>query len=248
MPILQRIWEDLKQGENIDLYITIFVSPIIIILNMLGITPQSLVSQVTFGMFALIAIAMLKNRRNLEKIQVSIEQGNSIMFLDFSDKMQDELNKNIENCKNLLLIGSSFDRILHLHHKRIESKLNRGDTVRAVIINPDSPTIDVIVKREKPNTPNRDAELKRKKITATVNTLNILKTKTRGKLEIRFTDVPLARGGIYTDIDTAKGYIFLWDNCYQCSRKAKYVVRPSDHSWYKYYSEEANAIWDASHM
>lgn len=66
MQMLRRIWEDVRRGENIDLYLTVGVAIVLALLNVLGFAPQSLIAPVTLAVLGLLAINSLVNRRKIE--------------------------------------------------------------------------------------------------------------------------------------------------------------------------------------
>jgi ABC-type uncharacterized transport system YnjBCD permease subunit len=66
MRLLSTIWDDLRQGENIDLYLTIIAALIISGLNVAGIAPATLLPAITLAVLALLAITNLVNRHKLD--------------------------------------------------------------------------------------------------------------------------------------------------------------------------------------
>jgi len=68
MRALQQIWEDVRQGENIDLYLTIVVALVLAAANILGWAPSTWLAPITLAVLALLAVSNLKNRHMLESI------------------------------------------------------------------------------------------------------------------------------------------------------------------------------------
>jgi hypothetical protein len=70
MRILRLVWDDIKYGENIDLYITVAIAILLTIFSILW--PDQLSSRIeslTLTILALFAISLLVNRRKMEAIQ-----------------------------------------------------------------------------------------------------------------------------------------------------------------------------------
>lgn len=65
--ILKRVWKDISQGENIDLYVTVIVAIVLVILNIAGVAPPSWLGSITLGVLALLAITSLGNRYRLDQ-------------------------------------------------------------------------------------------------------------------------------------------------------------------------------------
>src|SRR5207244_3347128 len=69
MPRLRRIWDDIRRGKNIDLYLTILVAIGMTVLILIGFNPAlELLSPLTLTVLALIAFATLGNRYKLEEV------------------------------------------------------------------------------------------------------------------------------------------------------------------------------------
>ena len=62
MRFLRRIWDDIKQGENLDLYLTVLAAIVLAILNLAGFAVSSVVNSFSLAILALLAVAMLGNR------------------------------------------------------------------------------------------------------------------------------------------------------------------------------------------
>ena len=63
---VKEIWAEIKQGENIDLYLTLAVALLLAGLNIFGIG-LSMIGSVTLAVLALLSFSSLVNRRKLEE-------------------------------------------------------------------------------------------------------------------------------------------------------------------------------------
>jgi len=68
MQLAKQIWEDIRQGENIDLYITIAFAIVLTVLNLTGIASQSLVAPLSMAILGLLAVTALGNRYRIERV------------------------------------------------------------------------------------------------------------------------------------------------------------------------------------
>ena len=59
MKLLNRIWQDVRRGENIDLYLTISIAIILSLLNILNLANPILVESVTLAVLGLLAVTSL---------------------------------------------------------------------------------------------------------------------------------------------------------------------------------------------
>lgn len=245
MIFLQRIWTDIKKGENIDLYVTVFVAVGISLVNLLGFFSQQLTS-LTLAVLTLLVLSLVVNRHRLEEILFKLDNGKEKFFqTDLSVNQQRELDETVAKGKNLLILGTSLANTLELHYPTFEHKLRKGDTIRIVVGNPLSAACDMAVQRRFLLT---DINVWRTQIISSLNILVELKNKTSGDLQIRVIDFHLAHGGILADAQSANGLFFLWYYSFKTKKgnRPKYILRPDQGYWYWHFVEEAEAIWSNS--
>ena len=246
MQFLRSVWQDVKQGENLDLYVTVAVSVALAVLNVLGIAPQSLIAPLNLAVLALLGVAMLGNRHRLEKMPLKTTTGiGEVFYAEFPDEVKREIRTKINRATDLLAIGSNLEYTLHMHRDLFEQNLRRGDTIRVVLVDPNSSACDMTAKRQPYLL---DLELQRAKIRSALNALRDLQEQTSGMLEVRLIDYPLSRGGILIDSDTPSGTLYLWNYAFRTNakNKPKFVLRPADGFWYDYFRDEAKAIWNSA--
>ncbi len=245
MQFLKHVVEDIKQGDNLDLYITVMAALVLVTLNVIGVSiAQPLISTLTLAVLALLAIAILGNRHRLETIIQKTSQGKTELFVEhFSDEVQNEIREKIEESRDLLAMGTNLERTLHLYYQLFESKLLKGDSIRIVLVNPDTTAHQFTAyKQYRPISP----ELERAKTISSLDGLCKLKAKTSGKLEVRVIDYPLGHGGILVDSATCDGALFLWEYTFKThtGNSPKFILHPTDGQWYAHFREEADAIWN----
>jgi hypothetical protein len=66
---LKRVWEDIRQGESIDVYVSVVLAIVLAILSVIDIVPADWIASVTLAVLALLAVAILGNRYKLEGIR-----------------------------------------------------------------------------------------------------------------------------------------------------------------------------------
>jgi len=239
MQLLQRIWQDIRQGENIDLYITVVVSIALSVLNVAGIASQFWIAPLNLGILALLAFAILGNRHRLEAILQRMTGTEGLLVINFPDDM----HSNLEKSRELLVLGVSLMHTLRLSYALFEEKLRRGDIIKTLLVNPDSPACEVAAMRSYQPT---DVETQRAYIRASLGALCDLQEKTSGRLEIRVLDNPLAYGGLIVDPNTSRGIMYLWYYRFKTRvvNRPKLVLRPTDGYWYESYKEEVTSLWN----
>lgn len=130
MKPLQRIIEDIKRGENIDLYTTVLVAIILAILNIIGLASPVLLNSLSLTVLALITSAILGNRHRLEDIQDKLVQSSETGITDEYPEWRDE---DIERATEIWWFGVHALAFLRRYRKVIEGKLRKGSKVRVLL-------------------------------------------------------------------------------------------------------------------
>lgn len=242
MKFFDRIWSDIKSGENIDLYLTIIVAIGLVALNILGVAPQSTLTPITLAVLGLMAITLLGNRHRIESLSKQLDKSNDNFLLDdYPSGFKEEF----ENANELWLVGVSLSSTIKNNYQRLEQKLLRGDQIKVLLVHPGGPGVEMAVSR---NYAQRDVEHKCNDIRNSLNFLCILKQVAPEKLEIRTIQNPLGYGAFVVNPQSASGVLYLENYPYRVVSGSlpKFVLRSSDGQWYDFYNKEINAMWNTA--
>ena len=105
MQIFRRVWDDIRQGENIDLYIAVPLAIALAILNLLGMTPTSLINPVTLVILGLLATALLGTRHAVGELSSKLAQTADTILLD---EYPSTFRANLENAIEVWIVGVSL--------------------------------------------------------------------------------------------------------------------------------------------
>ena len=246
MKYFHKIWADIRKGENLDLYLTVLVAVLLSILNIIGSPQPAAMDSLSLVILALLTISMLGNRHRLEKILSGSQIGiDDILVKDFSDDIQKEITDQMENSRDLLIVGTDLYGTLQQRYHLLEKRLNNYKKVRILLVDPDGIACKILAKRRyRPITSEQYAL----QVRSSLEALTKLNKNTQGNLELRTIDYPINRGGIFVDTDTPDGRLFSWNHSY----KSQDVARPkldfvkSDGYWFEFYCNEVNALWKDS--
>ena len=103
MRMLQQIWNDIRQGENVDLYLTVLVALALVGMNIAGWAPDSWLAPITLAVLALLAVSSLGNRHRLERVLQAESTEN--LFLE---EYPPDLRGDIRRAEELWLVGVSL--------------------------------------------------------------------------------------------------------------------------------------------
>lgn len=240
MIFMKTVWNDLRQGENIDLYVTIIAALGISILNLTGLASEKWIPTITLAVLALLAFTNLVNRHKLD--QVILQQQSTEYFLE---KYPAGVSNDIKSAKELWLAGYVLGRTLMDNLGIIEEKLIKNEKVKVLLFDPQSDAMrHFSASLSFPISP----EEMQKRINSSLETLKTLSQvakKHPGRLEVRLTDHPLFFGAYAMDINLPNGvmYIELYKYKGKVEDEPKLVLRKKDGHWFELYKEQLTAMW-----
>ncbi len=149
MRTLQRIWDDIRRGENIDLYATVCAAIGLVILNLIGIASTTWIAQITLAVLGLIAISTIGNRYRIEEVLKHLTSsafGAPKVYLtpgEMGDdgKFIDDINK-AKHRIDLQGLSLSYLATNHKVLAALQKRISAGVRVRIAIMSPDNPLID----------------------------------------------------------------------------------------------------------
>lgn len=74
MKVIRTIWNDVKRGENIDLYITVVIAFIIGILSLLGYADQTLATSIVLAALGILTASSLRDKHALERVHSDLNK------------------------------------------------------------------------------------------------------------------------------------------------------------------------------
>ena len=144
LSIIQRIAEDVKRGENIDLVVTIVLGFIIAVLNSLGVASQDVVASITLATLGLIAIGILITRYRIEDFY-HLAGEKSIVQLQL--RRPSSISETIANAEEIWMVGLLLRGTTSDYFYDFKKNLAQGAVIRALIVDLDKVQIEKIVKR-----------------------------------------------------------------------------------------------------
>jgi hypothetical protein len=235
---LQRVVDDLKRGENIDLVVTVIVALVVAALNLFGTAPMGWVDPLGLAVLALLATAILGNRHRLDDIGQKLGQAD---YAEIMKEFPEELDYELERASEIWLFGVHAVSALRYNRSIIENKLRDGKPIRVLLVDPNGAAVSMTAARL-PGKPSVERE--RTNIRANLDDLCELKREVSGNLEIRVIDDAIFYGGYMLDPDSAGAVVFLRRYTYQAGFTPKLVYRPRDGEWFRLLRSELNSLWN----
>jgi len=139
-----RVFNNIKQGENIDLIIIAILGIIISILNTLGYAPPNLVSSITLATLGLLAVGLLVSRYKLDDIYKSERTKDTVQF---SDCEISTLNNLLEKSDEIWMVGLLLRNTTSNSYYSFKNRVCDRLKIRVIVVDLKKIQIEQMVKR-----------------------------------------------------------------------------------------------------
>jgi hypothetical protein len=237
---LRNIWNEIRSGENLDVYLLIFATIGIFVLQLLQMDIGQIFPLVTLFGLSVLAYSALRSRHTLQELtRKLVPSANSVFLEDFDSN----LKRDFESGSTIWLVGVSLSRTIRANYSVLEKKLQRGDSIRVLLVNPEGPASEIASSRPYPK---MGVVQTQRHIRDTLSYLCRLRQSTSGKIEIRTIQNPLTYGVIATNPDSQNGVLYCELFPFQTvgNTLPKFILRAKDGQWYEFFKKELENLWD----
>lgn len=240
MTFVQRIVKDIQHGENIDLYVTIAAGVVATILSFTNIIGQASVVPIVLALLSLTAFSLLYSRHGMNTLlERTTSRPDSIIHEDFPPEFQ----KDLERARDSWIIGVHASDIMTRYYSLFEKKLEGGDRVRAMLVEPTGAASSMTALRFPGQV---DAMQERARINSSLSSLCRLRESFPDSIEIKVVDFLFPYGGFLLDWQGRSGIAYLQRYTFRVlggSRKPKLVYRQDATPWYELILTEMEEFW-----
>ena len=241
MKLLHRIISDVRRGENIDLYVTVFVAVVVSAISLVGYAPQDVLGPLSLAVLGLLALVMMGNRYRLEDL--GKQRAGTIVFLR---EFPDDLTVDLERAQDIWLVGVSLYRFIVRFYALLERKIRSGGSVRVLLVDPDGPGAALSAAGMYPPFM---AEQNRHRIREALSTLAALAQQTNklGTLDVRTLDYVPSFGAYILD-PKKKGKIYLeyYPHAMPVDQIPKMQLSSRD-EWHIHFKTQIEVLWERGH-
>lgn len=245
LKFLQRVWDDILHGENVDVYITVVISLFISISSLLNLSYIKLetIPGITLGVLALIAVSSLVGRFKVEDLSSKISPSiNSIFVNEFSSNLKDDF----ASANEVWLAGASLSDIISDNYSLFERKLKQGHfLIRVLVMNPNND--NVLALSELRSYANPSLPRAKAKLEALLSDACALKSTYPNQVNVRVIDFPITHRLIAIDPNAHTGKIYISYYPFKTPEGSlpKFVISAKDRQWFEHYKLENHNLWDA---
>jgi hypothetical protein len=243
MKFLKRVWGDIERGENIDLYVTVFIAVGLVILNLFGTTPDTWIAPITLAVLGLLAISVLGNRYRVEEVLQKLKQSNTAFFFK---GFPPSLETDFEAAQELWLVGATLSKTITTKYRLIEEKLRQGCTLKILLIHPEGASLEIMASRYYAPQ-NRLLGVQASNIKNSLQLFCDLQKVAPENIEIRTVRNSLAFGATAIDPNSSTGILYLEHYPFRTVSASlpKFILKASDGEWYDFFKREIQTLWDA---
>jgi hypothetical protein len=254
MKFFRLVWKDIRSGQNIDVYITVFIAIAVAIFGVIGIADLTVIASATLAILALVSVNLLSNRRENENIRELLEKqeqsgGLAKRFLK-PKYMLFEAKQFLIGSRKAFFWGADFARTIPLLDYEIGQALQAGTEIKFLIIKPNGSVPSIAVQmaafRHTSNGAdeiNSDIERNFRYLASYASSTSI------GKVEVRVVDylAPWTIIAIDPLLQTGKMFVHL------TPFRVPNEVRPSfelafkeDTEWFNFFVEQFESVWSVA--
>jgi hypothetical protein len=250
---VSEIWNEIRSGKNIDVYLTLAVCAIIVVLGVLGITSLAVISSAILATLILLAANALGDRRARERLEGTLSNlRNAEEALCatrfFSGWDNARFQKRLMTAKELSLIAVSNYEIITEHAEDIKAFLIRGGKLRCILVDPDGLAIRMEADRgfgaeRKPEYCSMQVKMSLQRMGELLDM-----TSDKGAVQVKLVDHLPSLKMTILDHSAADGLAFVTlENGFAqpYSQRPSFVVcKEFDSKWFNYYQQHFENIWE----
>lgn len=236
--------EDIKNGINLDIYVTIFIALGLAIANVVISVLQIRISYdltpLNLSVLFFIAIVLLENRRKLNSIQQSIKDYSR---LDIIDSFPETYAETIRNAKTIIQTGIHHNSNLNEYYAHYRKMLENGGKIKILMVAPEGHAFDMAVMRF----PGKiDPEQERVRAKSSLNILEKLIEEFSDAIEVRLIDYLLEYSALVINPESVDCLMYLERYTIKIqggAKKPKSIYCKNDGKWFDLYMHEIKALW-----
>lgn len=248
MQFLKHLWQDIRSGQNLDIYITALLSLLVAIFGLIGIANQSIVSAAILAVLALLLSHLLVARNQNEQIQATLSKLEINQSLSASQLMTNgddiaEIIQLLRQSKQAYFWGTTFTTHIPLLKQDLEFGLASGLETKFLLVEPSSNALKMAAFRGKDLS---ESDLNHDLLRNIKRLESIATSQTAGKLEIRVIDYLTPHVMYIFDPHLSSGQIIMRLSTLRVPDTMRPIIkitRNQDLEWFNFYIEQFEIAW-----
>ena len=253
---LRKVWHDISENRNIELYLTIAIAVVIGILGAFSVVDMEVVAAVILATLALLAIGTLNNREqtailqdNVNKLANHVDESilGNIQASKFLLGERPRFEDGFEDAQEICIVGTTLSRTVRDYLGIFEKRLKEGAHIKFVIIDPRSDAAKQATLR---SYGVKSEDFYHNRIKPTIDLLQILASlpDLKGISEFRLLPYMPSFGLVLIDPKEANGRIYV--EIYQhksLEPNPSFILEAQrDEKWYRFFLHQFEVLWSSS--
>jgi hypothetical protein len=257
MKLFSRIWDDVRHGENIELYLAIAAAFVLTIINLFGIDIGKWLSTVTVAVLGGLAVSNLVNRNHLVGLRAEVislkedlnsaSKGQPTAAAFFHTRSDTPLPTQIRDARTLGMIGTSLISVAVTNQALIRNLKESGSRVRLLISDPDEVHLSQIysARFQEAETPEQHTTNVK---TSIANFQMLVGTSNSGgSVEVRMTksDISFSYLGVNTGSTSGKISVEIYLNKLPLNENPMFTTDANtDAHWFGVFKNQFEMLWN----
>ena len=250
---IRKVGSDLSEGRNLEVYLTLVISLVLIVLSTFNIVSLDAVATGILATLLLLALGTINSRDQVASLQQQTKELSATIeksilgktrAQDFFLAERPKYDNEFMRAKHIYITGATLSRTVRDYFGVFEQRLREGALVRFVIIDPKSEAVRQAALRSYGVT---SAEFYPNRIKPTVDSLQILASfpELKGKLEFSLLPFMPSFGLALIDPDEVDGkiYVEIYQHKSVAPNPTFVLDRRHDPRWYDFFHEQFNLLW-----
>jgi Domain of unknown function (DUF5919) len=239
--LVVRAWQEVRRGENLDIYLTTTAAIVLAVLNLVGVAPTDKLIPVLLAVLGILAVSNLVNRDRLDRLlHVGLDQSGDRLLAERPTSYE----RDLRSARELMLVGVGLVRTVRTYYSEFERAATNGDDVHILLVDPRSEATRYTESRVYGRA---DVDRNRREIVGTLQDLAHLRSRGADRLKVRTIDHVPSFGATAVNASAADGVLYIEYYPYRTRDEARPVLalRPRDGYWYDFYKQQLELLWDA---
>jgi hypothetical protein len=246
---LERFLTEIKNGENLDLYITMALSIILAVLGVIGLVPFQILASAILTTLALVVYSTLVARRASNEITQLLSLPHPAQGADAFLKDRSTLGSfadRIRGTSTIWLCGPSLVNIVGTWSDHIFERVRKGGDLRILVVDPGTPYLNLLTEYLDVEPALIKADIRRTIIYCKELVHSGIG---QGKLEMRLISMNPGYSMVITDPTGPYGEMiveYIGYHSFLHGRPHLELKAARDGRWFAYYLQQFEALWNSA--
>lgn len=258
---IKTVAQELKRGENLDLYLIIFLALVIAVLGVLGVANFAIVSATILATLGLLAGSLLQNRRtvidakdattklstDLDDLKHNLQPISNPSYV-LLEREYPDLSAAFRSAKKISILGASLHSTTTQYYADFEEALKHGALLRVLVCEPSPNVLSMQCFR---TYMIKDPDMLGKSVHAHLSLLRKLKQNAPKPDSCESRTIPLVIPYGLIILETPEGTSTIYTKLMPFrTRFGKYpafqVNNHDNKEWFQFFYEQFEKLWNAS--